>query len=223
VDPERAIYFPPRSKLIAHATLCSIGFLIFLPVGVLIARYRSTNPFWFRMHQFTQVFAGTLIIAGFALGVNYTNTAYNGGISDVDHHKAIGIALFTLYLVEVLLGSLIHYFKPPLFPSSNPFLSNYTSTSPPNPLLLRPPQNYLHAIMGLTIIILSFYQVRSGYRGMYPLWDGYDAPNGVNVVWILWVCIFSVVYVAGLALLGVQWKREKEAWKHRRAGLSEEK
>jgi len=217
ISPFRTIYFPPRSKLVAHATISSLGFLIFLPIGVLIARYRTTNPFWFKLHYFTQVFAGTLIIAGFALGVNYHHEAYNGGITDVDHHNAIGVTLFILYLVQLVLGSLIHYIKPPRFPSLNPFPANSHS------LLLRPPQNYLHAILGLVIIILAFYQVRSGYRGMYPLWDGNYAPNGVNVVWILWVCIFSVVYVAGLGLLGVQWRGEKEELERTREGGGAEK
>jgi len=197
--------------------------LFFLPIGVLVARYRTTNRFWFDLHQSIQVFAGLLIIAGFAIGVNYTNEAYNGGITDVDHHKAIGVALFSLYLIQLVLGSIIHHIKPPRFPSANPFLSNRDSSSPPNPLLLRPPQNYVHAILGLVIIFLSFYQVRSGYKYMWPLWDGYQAPDGVNVVWILWLCIFCVVYVGGLALLRVQWSREKEGWMQKRENGDEEK
>ncbi len=58
---------------------------------------------------------------------------------------------------------------------------------------------------------------------MYPLWDGYQAPDGVNVVWIVWLCIFCVVYVAGLALLRVQWSREKEGWMQKRENGDEEK
>ncbi|KAF8330043.1 uncharacterized protein EI90DRAFT_1259534 [Cantharellus anzutake] len=176
-DPFREVFFPPRSKLIAHGTLSSLGFLFFLPIGILIARYRSLNPsYWLRVHLVIQTFAALLIISGFAIGVNYNHDAYDG----YDYRNRIGIALFVLYLVQFSLGFFIHYIK---LPSLNPFLSSSSKlastpqSQPPHPLATHPPQNIFHVIIGLTILCLSIYQVRTGYRDMYPLWTGLDTPG----------------------------------------------
>ena len=68
-----------------------------------------------------------------------------------DDHKKWGIALLVLYLVQCSLGAIIHYVKP----------SSWTVHKK------RPAQNYLHAVFGLLIIGLAFYQVcleRGAYR-----------------------------------------------------------
>lgn len=57
--------------VIAHGILCLIGFLFFLPLGALIARYfRTSTNAWFKAHQIIQSFlAGPIVIVGWALGV----------------------------------------------------------------------------------------------------------------------------------------------------------
>jgi hypothetical protein len=57
--------------VIAHGILCVIGFLFFLPLGGLVARYfRTSTSTWFKAHQTIQAFlAGPIIIVGWALGV----------------------------------------------------------------------------------------------------------------------------------------------------------
>ena len=63
--------------------------------------------------------------------------------------QTIGFAIFGLYIAQVTLGALVHFVRIPF-----PFLGH------------RPPQNYIHALLGLTILAMAEYQVRS-YRRNY--------------------------------------------------------
>jgi hypothetical protein len=85
----------------------------------------------------------------------------------------VGIVLLVLYLAQCSLGAIIHWFKPRSF-------------------IGRPPQNYLHAILGLLIIGLAFYQVRLGYRTEWPTTTGRAGlPNSADYVWYTWVVVRS--------------------------------
>jgi uncharacterized membrane protein len=54
----------------------------------------------------------------------------------------------------------------------------------------RPPQNYLHAVVGLLIISLAFYQVRTGYNVEWPTTTGRDPlPAGVDILYWIWVVV----------------------------------
>lgn len=54
----------------------------------------------------------------------------------------------------------------------------------------RQPQNYVHAVVGLLIIALAFYQVRTGYHSQWPKSTGRGPlPRGVNIVWYVWVVV----------------------------------
>ena len=86
-----------------------------------------------------------MIVAGFAVGVESVNKMGAGGHLD-DTHKKWGIALLVLYAAQCSLGALIHWVKP----------SSWTVNKK------RPMQNYLHAVFGLLIIGLAFYQVSRG-------------------------------------------------------------
>ena len=77
----------------------------------------------------------------FALGVAAVNKM--GGKHLDDTHKKWGVAIFVLYFFQVALGALIHFVKVPVVC-----------------ILRRPLQNYFHAIFGLFLIGVSFYQVR---------------------------------------------------------------
>jgi hypothetical protein len=56
--------------------------------------------------------------------------------------QKVGMAVFGLYMVQVILGAFIHFIRIPF------------------PLLVhRPLLNYAHALLGLTILSLSGYQV----------------------------------------------------------------
>jgi len=62
----------------------------------------------------------------------------------MDPHKKAGLALLVLYVVQILLGVLVHYVKlPSLF------------------LGYRPPHSYIHVLLGLVILALAQWQVWS--------------------------------------------------------------
>ena len=117
--------------------------------------------------------------------------------------------IFILYLVQCSLGTFIHFVKPAVFVG-------------------RPPQNYLHAVVGLLIIGLALFQVRTGYKQQWPDSTGFgDLPKGVNYLWYAWVVVsispsctsmitddafaaylLPVLYVGGLSLLRRQHRQE---------------
>lgn len=83
--------------------------------------------------------------------------------------------IFSLYLLQCGLGTLIHWVKP----------KHHTG---------RPAQNYLHAIVGLLLIGLALYQARSGYKTEWPKTTGRgDLPNGGNIIWYVWVAVSALL------------------------------
>jgi len=55
VIPNNKPLLPNQKLIVAHAILCTVGFLFFLPAGALLARYlRTFSPLWFRGHWITQ-------------------------------------------------------------------------------------------------------------------------------------------------------------------------
>lgn len=105
------------------------------------------------------------------------------------------------------MGAFIHYVKP-------------------KNAARRPPQNYFHAVFGLTIIALAMYQIRTGYKVEWPMYTQLAVPNGVNALWVAWcivrpsvmvpfrhdahhVCqLLPILYAAGLWFLPKQYKQE---------------
>ena len=83
-----------------------------------------------------------------------------------------GLALFILYVVQVIIGNVIHSFKPR------------------SALRRRPPQNYFHAVLGIAIIATAFYQVRTGYKEEWPEFTGRDPlPKAADIVYYIWVVV----------------------------------
>lgn len=74
---------------------------------------------------------------------------------------------------------------------------------------VRRPANYSHVSFGLFIIGLAFWQVRTGYSREYLEWTTGRAPKGVNTLWIVWVVVIPLAYIAGLALVPRQFRQEK--------------
>ncbi|KAH9859082.1 hypothetical protein C2E23DRAFT_864821 [Lenzites betulinus] len=188
---------PFEKYIIAHAIFCVIGFLGFLPLGALLARYtRTYTPSWFTAHWICQLaLAGPTIIIGVALGIHAVNLSESGPINDT--HKKWGIAIFVLYIVQVGVGLTVHYVKPRLWALGRG---------------RRPAQNYFHAAFGLLIIVFAMYQVRTGFRTEWPLQTGRGSVgNGANGFWYFWIIFLIVLYVAGLGFLFRQFRLEREA------------
>lgn len=72
--------------IIAHGILCVLGFLFFLPLGSLVARYfRTSTTAWFNTHRIIQALvAGPIIIVGWSLGVAVVSSG--GGPHFFDTH-----------------------------------------------------------------------------------------------------------------------------------------
>ncbi|KAF4621244.1 hypothetical protein D9613_000655 [Agrocybe pediades] len=183
-------YLPYQKLIIAHAVFCSVGFLVLLPLGALLARYlRTFIPTWFKGHWIVQfVLAGPVIVIGVSLGIAAVAKAKAFHLDD--DHKRWGIAIFILYFVQCGLGAFIHFVKK----------SNRKH---------RPPQNYMHAIIGLAIIGLALYQVHSGYDHEWPTTTGRgQVPSGVNIAFWVWVALLPASYGLGLFFLPKQYKQE---------------
>ena len=73
-------------------------------------------------------------------------------------------------MVQCALGGLIHFVK--------------------WRLTYRPPQNYMHALLGLAIIALAFYQVRLGYQTEWRISTGREEPpDVVDKIWLIWIIV----------------------------------
>ncbi|EGO00418.1 hypothetical protein SERLA73DRAFT_89398 [Serpula lacrymans var. lacrymans S7.3] len=178
----------PQKMLVAHGILTVLGYLLFMPIGILVGRYfRTVSPAWRTGHIIVQVaIAGPMIIAGVALGI-----AGSGEAHLRDLHKKWGVALFVLYFVQCALGAIITLFHP-------------------RGRARRPIQNYFHVLLGLFIVGASFYQVRTGfkYEWLYHAHHG-RISNAAQIVWYVWVVLLPVLYLAGLSLLPKQFSQER--------------
>ncbi|KAJ7093284.1 hypothetical protein B0H15DRAFT_929532 [Mycena belliarum] len=179
--------------VIVHALLSTLGFAILLPAGALLARYlRTSRPWWYSAHWLVQLaFAGPVVAVGVGLGF-LANHAY--GDTDSPVHPTLGKFLLGLYVFQCVLGAVIHYIKPA------------------SAARRRPPQNYAHGVLGLLVVGLGMYQIRTGYADEWPRLLRYGAlPQSVNRLWIAWCVILPVAYAGGLALLPKQYRRETNA------------
>lgn len=180
-----------------HAVLCTTGFLILLPVGVLVARYtRTYTRRWWTAHWIIQfLISGPVIFAGWALGYKTTAQLQLGQF--IDHHEKIGLSLLILYLTQILLGVMVHFFK---FPST--FHS-------------RAPHNYIHILLGLAIIALAQYQVHYGLFIEWPTATGglHKVPSSAKNAWLAFLIIFWVLYAVGLGFIPRQFRQEEQSKK----------
>jgi len=192
-DDEEALTSNQR-MLLAHAILMATAFLFVLPFGAIFVRLTRTwipGRFWFTTHWIFQwPFAGALITIGFALGVNVVQQEGKEHFST--DHKKWGLTLIVLYVTQCTLGGIIHFIK-----------SKHR--------IRRPPQNYLHACLGLFIIGGSFWQVRNGCTVEWPRTQSRTVPDVLNILYIVWAILIPLLYIGGLTFLPRQYKQERDA------------
>ncbi|KAI0311023.1 hypothetical protein OF83DRAFT_1069520 [Amylostereum chailletii] len=155
---------PFENKARIHAHIAFFAFMVALPLGIGAARYlRTFTDSWFWPHFIVNFFVtGPLVFTAFALGYQTTQAGFTPHFSDP--HQKGGLALLILYLVQVFLGAFIHWVKLPIrFPGG------------------RPPQNYVHIVLGLTIIGLASWQTH------YGLWTEWAFATG-NAHPVTWHC-----------------------------------
>ncbi|KAK0203899.1 hypothetical protein DFS33DRAFT_1260495 [Desarmillaria ectypa] len=161
-----------EQQLKTHAILCTTGFLILLPVGVLVPRYTRiyTNK-WFPVHLAIQLcISAPVIFSGWALG--HKSAGQLGLPHFTDTHQKVALVLLILYIVQLVLGLGIHWVK-----------FRWVSG--------RPPQNYLHAFLGLIILVLAAYQVRYGLYTEWVFATGglHVVPNSAKHAWLALVVV----------------------------------
>jgi len=118
-----------------------------------------------------------------------------------DPHEKVGLTLLILYVIQVLLGAIAHFFKlPSLFRGH------------------RAPHNYLHVLLGLAILALAQWQVHYGLFTEWAFATGglHQVPESAKHAWLALVIVFWALFGLGLALLPRQFKQESRARKVRK-------
>jgi hypothetical protein len=95
----------------------------------------------------------------------------------------------------VVLGAFVHFVRIPF-----PFLGH------------RPPQNYIHALLGLAMLALANYEVHYGIYVEWPLMTGNVHPvkQAAKHAWLALVIVFWSLYAIGLVFLRRQYTKERE-------------
>jgi Eukaryotic cytochrome b561 len=152
---------PYQKMLQAHAILCGVGFLVVLPTGALLARWgRTFTNSWFKFHWIVQAVIGIPIIAsGWSLAVAGVITKQGTHFDDT--HKIIGLSLLGAYILQLMLGIHIHFFKPKGGIRPKPMPAGGKAPNVVHSLAAsnRPFLNYVHPFWGISIIAVAFYQV----------------------------------------------------------------
>jgi len=185
--------------IVLHAFFVSLGFLVLLPVGSLIGRWgRTFTPKWFKAHRvFNMSFALPVITVGVLLGpvVVYTKPTFR--IHLANSHEVCGVILLLLYYAQVMLGRYIHEQR-------NKLAAIGPITRP------HPPPNILHICLGVSIIGLSFFQVRSGLQWWESLTGRPPVPFAYPL-WQAWIMFLPLAYFGGYVLFPRQLELEREA------------
>jgi hypothetical protein len=94
-----------KTYITAHAILASLTFLFVIPAAIFMARFYHRNPRTaLRFHIWLQILAVLLSTAAFILGFQ----AVGMERSLTNPHHGIGVALYTLVLIQAIGGSMIH-------------------------------------------------------------------------------------------------------------------
>ena len=94
-----------KAMVTAHGILAAITFLVVIPTAIFMARFYHRNPRTaLRFHIWLQILAVLLSTAAVVLGFQ----AVGRERSLSNPHHGIGVALYTLVMVQALGGSIIH-------------------------------------------------------------------------------------------------------------------
>ena len=94
--------------ILGHGIIAAIVFLLVVPSAIVIARFYYRNPrLALRLHIWLQILTVGLLTVVFILGFN----AVGPERSLTNPHHGIGVALYTLVLVQALGGGLVHHFE----------------------------------------------------------------------------------------------------------------
>lgn len=110
-------------------------------LGIPVRSRCAPHPIVHHLIAHTTCLALPVIVTGVALAIAAVYQSQSPHLADT--HMKWGVAIFVLYFAQLIVGALVHWMRP----------------KSAKPGLRRPLQNYFHAIFGLFIIAISFYQV----------------------------------------------------------------
>ena len=94
-----------KALITAHGVLAAIAFLVVVPAAIFMARFYHRNPRTaLRVHIWSQILAVLLSTA--AIVCSFQAVGLERSLSNP--HHGIGVALYTLIMVQALGGSVIH-------------------------------------------------------------------------------------------------------------------
>jgi len=94
-----------NSIIKGHGVVAAVTFLFIVPGAIFMARFYHRNPrMALRLHIWLQIMTVLLSTAAFILGFQAVGTKR----SLTNPHHGIGVALYTLVLVQAFGGCLIH-------------------------------------------------------------------------------------------------------------------
>ncbi|KAI9055177.1 hypothetical protein LZ554_000141 [Drepanopeziza brunnea f. sp. 'monogermtubi'] len=155
-----------RGLIRAHGVIAVIAFLILLPWAILMAQFYTRSPFWaLRMHVYLQILVVGLATVVFVTGFN----AVGLNRSLTNPHHGIGVAIYTMILVQAIGGFWIHKREKRRSPAKLPV------------------KLVLHQWHGRAIALLGFAQVPLGLTL-------YGSPKWTFVLYALWMFFLLVLF-----------------------------
>ncbi|PVH84778.1 hypothetical protein DL98DRAFT_651511 [Cadophora sp. DSE1049] len=155
-----------HSLIRAHGIIAVIAFLVLLPTAILMAQFYSRNPFWaLRMHIYLQILVVGLSTVVFIIGFN--TVGLNRSLTNP--HHGIGVAIYTLILVQAIGGWWIHKREKKRIPVKLPV------------------KLVLHQWLGRAIALLGFAQVPLGLTL-------YGSPRWMFILYAVWMFFLLVLF-----------------------------
>ncbi|KAL5118411.1 hypothetical protein ACEQ8H_003761 [Pleosporales sp. CAS-2024a] len=155
-----------KTYVTAHAVLAAITFLFVVPAAIFMARFYHRNPRTaLKFHIWLQILAVLLSTAAFILGFQAVGLER----SLTNPHHGIGVALYTLVLIQAIGGSVIHRWE-----------QNKERFKIPLKLMI-------HQWLGRLIAILGIVQVPLGLTL-------YGSPKVLFILYAIWAFVLLVLY-----------------------------
>ncbi|KAK6582821.1 hypothetical protein PZA11_005229 [Diplocarpon coronariae] len=155
-----------HSLIRAHGVIAVIAFLVLLPWAILTAQFYSRSPSWaLRMHIYLQILVVGLSTVVFITGFNAVGIKR----SLTNPHHGIGVAIYTMILVQAFGGWWIHKREKKRVPVKLPV------------------KLVLHQWLGRATALLGFAQVPLGLTL-------YGSPKWTFIVYALWMSFLLVLF-----------------------------
>lgn len=155
----------------AHGALMFAGFGVFIPVGIIIARYgkEDLGESWFLIHLLLQLSGYFIAFAAFLIALYMVN----GTHFTTKAHSQLGLAVVVSGVVQLTLG----FFRPAHVEKGFP--------TPPLRFVWEILHKWLGRTLNLVVVITIFF-------GLYQ----YSVPLGLYIAYAVFVGVFILLIIA---------------------------